>query len=293
MFIVQLDIFDHSHDVMLRNDLIGALQRFDVAAVRMALQRLERDFPADATLTPASVLLRALECRTEAHFTHCDEAREAVGILSETIQPAAMKVLGDGPGSEWAMPLWSSAAKRASSLPYSPSHPDIHCAALWLKARDWCAVATALESIESWRRIPVSLAWMVQARMRLEGLDATWPLLAELAWLAPARLAEALPLLSDPLLDKLSRQFAAEFDGRGDAGDLAWFPAWLLTQKSALARLLGAAQPSGHREPEQVMRFLVECIGLERQGRQQDLIAARKRLRGLHPGLYDTYMSTR
>jgi hypothetical protein len=102
VFIVQLDIFDHSRDVMLRNDLIGALQRFDVVAVRTALQRLEQDFPADATLASASVLLRALECRTEAHFAHCDAAREAVEILSETIQPAAMQVLGDGPGSEWA-----------------------------------------------------------------------------------------------------------------------------------------------------------------------------------------------
>jgi hypothetical protein len=68
---------------------------------------------------------------------------------------------------------------------------------------------------------------MVQARLRLEGLDATWPLLAELAWLAPARLAEVLPSAGDPLLDKLSRQFAAEFDGRADVADLAWFPAWL------------------------------------------------------------------
>jgi len=75
--------------------------------------------------------------------------------------------------------------------------------------------------------IPVPLGWMVQARLRLEGLDATWPLLAELAWLAPARLAEVLPSAGDPLLDKLSRQFAAEFDGRADVADLAWFPAWL------------------------------------------------------------------
>jgi hypothetical protein len=41
---VQLDIFDHSHDVMLRNDVIGALQRLDAAAVRTALQRLDRPF---------------------------------------------------------------------------------------------------------------------------------------------------------------------------------------------------------------------------------------------------------
>jgi len=113
---VQLDIFDHSRDVMLRNDLIGALQRFDVVAVRTSLQRLEQDFPADATLTPARVLLRALECRTEDHFSHCDEAREAVGILSETIQPAAPCIDLAGP-SRAAISI-TPISLRSSSTPW-------------------------------------------------------------------------------------------------------------------------------------------------------------------------------
>jgi hypothetical protein len=94
---------------------------------------------------------------------------------------------------------------------------------------------------------------MVQARWPTEGLDAVWSLLVELAWLAPARFGAVVQGLGDPLLDRLRRQFDAEFEGRGDAGDLAWFPAWLLTQKAGLARLLGAAQPSASSEPEQAI----------------------------------------
>jgi hypothetical protein len=134
---------------------------------------------------------------------------------------------------------------------------------------------------------------LVQAQYRIDGLDVVWPLVAELAWMAPARCRAAARALGDPLLDKLRRQFDASFEGRGDATDFAWFPAWLLTQKSGLARLLGAAPPSAGSEPEQAMRVLVEITGLERQGRQHELVGYRRRLRGLHEALYGAYMSTR
>ena len=58
--------------------------------------------------------------------------------------------------------------------------------ALWLRAGDFAAAADAVARIESWRRIPAPLAWMAEARYRLDGLDAHWGLLAELAWLAPS-----------------------------------------------------------------------------------------------------------
>jgi RecA-family ATPase len=65
------------------------------------------------------------------------------------------------------------------------------------------------------------------------------------------------------------------------------------TQASSLARLLAAAQPSRDSGPERAMRVLVELIGLERQGRQHELIERRKALRDLHRSLYDAYMAPR
>ena len=79
----------------------------------------------------------------------------------------------------------------------------------------------------------------------------------------------------------------------GDASDLAWFPAWVLTQRPALASALTQAQVSQHTAPEQAMRVLLELLGLERQGRQRDVIERRKTLRGLHAGLYAAYMASR
>lgn len=289
---VQLDIFDHSRDVMLRNDVRSALLQFDAAGALTACLQLEQAYPRDATIGPSRLLIQALEQRSALPFADHEAAREAVGSL-EKLKPIARHVLGDGEGEGWMVPLWRLAAQRAEALPHVAAQPDLHAAALWLRAKDWKAVTETASRIESWRRIPAPLAWMAQARLHLEGLDAAWPLIIELAWLAPSRLALAWPELGDPLLDRLRKQFEAQFEGGGDVGDLAWFPAWLLTQKAALARVFAAAQPSGHREPERAMRLVVECIGLERQGRQHDLVACRRRLRDIHPGLYDAYMACR
>jgi hypothetical protein len=118
-------------------------------------------------------------------------------------------------------------------------------------------------------------------------------MLTELAWLSPRRFGELVQRLGDPILQQLSRRFEASFEGVGDASDLAWFPAWLLTDRPDLAVHLGAAQLSLDGAPEQAMRVLVELLGLERQGRHHDIIARRKTLRDLHSSLYAAYMRTR
>ena len=87
--------------------------------------------------------------------------------------------------------------------------------------------------------------------------------------------------------------FDANFEGQGEVRDLAWFPAWVLTEKPVLARQLGEAQRCLHTAPEQAMRLMLELLGLERQGRHHDVVARRKALRDAHPSLYAAYMKTR
>lgn len=153
--------------------------------------------------------------------------------------------------------------------------------------------ADAVARIESWRRIPAPLAWMLQARLALQGLQPNWGLLAELAWLSPSRLELVLSHRSDPLLVPLLARFGQTFEGAGDATDLAWFPAWVLTERPNLAPQLAQAQASLHRAPEQAMRLMLELLGLEHQGRHHDVIDRRKTLRGLHASLYAAYMASR
>jgi hypothetical protein len=85
---------------------------------------------------------------------------------------------------------------------------------------------------------------MTEARLRMLGLQATWPLLAELGWLSPGRLDEVLRQCEDPLLSALVRKFGQSFEGTGSVDDAAWFAAWVLTERPNVAEHVSAAQPS-------------------------------------------------
>ena len=57
---MQLDIFEHSRDVMLRNDVLQALERFDAPRSRVCWQALALDYPCDDALPALSRLIEAM-----------------------------------------------------------------------------------------------------------------------------------------------------------------------------------------------------------------------------------------
>ena len=119
--------------------------------------------------------------------------------------------------------------------------------------------------------------------------------------MAPARLAQLLQVgLRDPLLARLLKKFHANFETDTDersaqtaAQDLAWLPAWALTQTPALAACLSGAQPGQHSPAERGLRAVLALLLLERQGAQAEQIVRRRGLRDLHPGLYAAFMASR
>jgi hypothetical protein len=294
----QLSIFDDSRDQMLRNDLQQALADRGTKGARAALQRLADEFPGDSALVPLSVLVQVLERPVAPPFADAAALRAARSDLIRQIEPAARAGLGATAAAKWLKPCWSALAHAAQRLPYSPASPQDHAAPLWLRAGDAAAAQAATRTIGSWRRIPAPLAWMAEAVHRGDGLDAAWPLLAELAWLDPARFAELTERLADPLLTSLRRRFDAGFDADlgseadADAG-LSWFPAWVLTDKPALAVHLNLAQPGLAGPAEQGARLVLELLRLEKAGRHDDLIARRRALKSLHAGLFEAYMKSR
>ena len=290
---MQLDIFEDSRDQMLRNDVLHALERRDAAAARQAWQQFAAEYADDATLAPLDRLVHALERPETALFDAAPQAAVALRLLQDDLVPAAQRLWSAAAADAWLAPLWAQLARRAARLAFDAAAPELHAAALWLRAGQPAEAAEAVAHIASWRRIPAPLAWMTEAVHRRDGLDASWALLAELAWLAPERFDALLRRLGDPLLDRLRRQFDAAYEGDGPSGDAAWFPAWVLCEKPALAALIGQAQPGLKRAPERAMRLLLDLLQLERQGRQHDLILRRRQLRDLQPALYAAYMKSR
>jgi len=289
----QLDLFEDSRDVMLRHDVLVALEQRDAAAGREALSRLAAEYPNDGLVPPLEILVRVLERPAYEPVTCHTALRDMCEAWCSPSEPAARRAFGDTAGIAWCRPLWRTIAEAASRLPFHREMPEWHAAPLWMRAADWAAAHESIHGIDSWRRIPVTLAWMAESVYRLEGLAAAWPLLAELGWLSPKKLGALMQTLGDSSLLALRRAFDANFDGEGTIEDISWFAAWAIAEKPGIATHLRACEPSTRTLPEQGMRIMLELLTLEREGRQHELVERRKVLRGLHPGLFDAYIRTR
>jgi hypothetical protein len=290
---MQLDIFEHSRDIVLRNATIDALRLrdADACALALALAALSNEYPADPLLPAFGALCEKLRFSISTPL-----AREAaVALLQETagtVATAAQEVFGKS-AHAWLAPLWAELAAAIAHDPFDSDNEELHAAPLLLRAGRWAEAVASIERIASWRRQPAPLAWMIEAQSRLAGFDAIWPLLAELAWMAPHRALAMAPRLELSELDSLVRDFDAEFEGEGAADDFVWFPAWALVSDRRLAAGLRLAQEGAHTPPESCARIVLGLLALERQGRHGELVANRRKLREAHPVLFVRYMQDR
>jgi len=303
---MQLDIFEHSRDVMLRNDVLQALEHLDARSACASKQALALAYPCDDALPALSRLIEAttaLVGQTEQPTALADHAAlaQAQAVLTDEVTPAAQSLMEAKQARAWLRPFWQNLIRRSAHLPYRADTQAQHAAPMLLHIQDWQGAQDAVALVASWRRIPAPLAWMAQARLNLLGLQASWALLVELCWLSPQRLEAVVQNAPDAILKRLKAQFDAEFEPDAELtanpnepdADLAWFPAWVLTERPQLAPQLALAQASTHSAPEQAMRLLLNLLGLERQGRHHDIVVHRKQLRDLHAGLYAAYLKTR
>ena len=288
---MQLDLFTHNRNAMLRNDVIAALRRRDEAAGRETLALLSAEYPNDSLLKSMAELLDTLIAPQERFSDHGRVAEE-LHTLDTVIAPSAKLVFAPEEARAWLAPVWRSLASCASRLSFDAEQPHTHAASMLLHAGDWCGAEAQVNTIVSWRRIPAPLAWMAEARFHQGGVNAAWCLLVELAWIHASSFILLVRRLEAPALRKLLHEFEAAFES-DDEADLAWFPAWALIAEPALAVVLRQTHTCGNTAPERGARLIMELLALERQGRHAELIAQRKRLRDLHPRLFGRYMATR
>jgi hypothetical protein len=287
---MQLDIFEHSRDVMLRNAAIAALEARDPARGLQAIAALAAEYPNDALL-PALSTLRERLAMTPAAPLGLAPAR-ALLQATEAAAEAARSVFGAA-AFQWLAPLWSGLAAAIAHLPFDKDEERLHAAPLLLRAGNWAEASERLASIPSWRRQPAPLEWRTEAASRASGLAQAWPFLAELAWMASKRASALARRLPDPELQRLSRRFDAEFEGDGDAQDFAWFPAWVLVAEPVWADSIRLAQAGSDTAAERGARILLNLLVLERLGRQAELVENRKKLREVQPFLFERYMGSR
>lgn len=289
---MQLGLFEHSRDVMLRNDVLDALLRGDAGAARHAWLALQAEVPDDRAAPDLDALVSAIEGRSIDRFAAADAAQTARRALEGELAAAARRALGER-AADWVAQRLRELARRAAALPFDADRADGHAASLWLAGGDWAAAAEAAQGIASWRRVPAPPAWVAEARCRLAGAEAAWPLLAELAWIAPGRLAGLLDRLPDASLQALRKAFGRDYEGDDGSGDLAWWPAWALIERPTLAPVLETARAGAATPPERALRLMLELLRLERQGRHREMVERRQALRSVNAALCACYIKTR
>jgi len=285
----QLDLFEDSRHVLLNNAVLMAFAAYDADAVALAIAALHDEYPQHRDLPEHRQLLEQLtDFRRNIQPNSLQTQHQQ---LTQTLLPLATQLFGSTQARHWARPLWAALAQTAAPLDYDNAHPEIHAAALWLAADASDKARSAIERILSWRRIPAPLAWMTEMQLKQGAPEAWWPLLAELAWLAPERL-ESLLVAAPVAVNRLKTHFLAAFENNGEHHDLAWFPAWLLIHHSELRDLLRPAQPA-QSEPAQAFHLLLDLLHLEKNGQQAAQIAQRVKLRALAPDLFADFMRSR
>ena len=289
---MQLDLFEHSRQVTLRNAVIDALKNRDPDAGERAVAALAAEYGADPLLPDMDELCHRLREKPLPNGFTLTATATLLREIEERCEPAARRVLGAA-ADAWLAPLWRALARVAADFPFDPQAETLHAAPLFMRARDWEAAVASVEVIPSWRRRPAPLGWMIEAHFRVDGLDAVWPMIAELAWMAPQRTRRLLPQLSDPLLARQTRRFENEFDGSDAQDGFAWFPAWLLIEDGRLAARLTLAEAGSATAPEKCARLVMTLLALERAGRHVELIENRRRLRDVNNALFAMYMQSR
>jgi len=117
---MQLDIFADSRDVMLRNDVLSALQRYDARETQQTLRRLSDEYPNDGSIAQLTVLAGALDLRSTVAFSKHQVAAEARSALVEKTTPAALRMWASMRAPDGFCPYggnWLSARLRCPSEP--------------------------------------------------------------------------------------------------------------------------------------------------------------------------------
>jgi hypothetical protein len=284
----QLDIFDDGRETMLANDLVAAIAAGDPVRAHRAMAALLAEFPDHAHRDAAALLVDALAAAEPVPFIDAAAAAAAREHLEDRLAPAALALLGREAAARWRAARLRVLGERSARVAWEPERARAHAASCFIAARAWAEALAAVQAIESWRRQPQPLAWAAEATWHHAGPDAGWPLVAESAWLSPARTPALLGALGEPRIVRLAARFEGDLDD-----DFGWFPAWLLVDQPLLAQPLDAAQPGRDSAPERAFKTLQGLLRLERQGRHHEVAEQRRRLRDLHGALFALYMSTR
>ncbi|MCM8612075.1 hypothetical protein [Accumulibacter sp.] len=291
----QLDLFRDSREVALVNDVIAAFRAGECERARYALAALRAEAPKRSDLAAFAVLLAFLAMLRDTDFATLDGDRveELLGEIDADVAPAARALGSEAKG--FLDRIWTRLATAVACRPFDPARPQIHAAALYLRAQaDAEAEAAASPIADGWND-PVILRWRAFARCRDGGLQAARWQIFSLAWFATDSFPQLLAELAVPQLESDWRRFQSAIE----MPDASWFPAWcLLPHPEFAAALAGEISPAIRGAAAGIPGLgaflaLTKILAIEPGGYSRELVEERARLQAIDAIFFAAYMRSR
>lgn len=289
----QLDLFLHSHAVVLANNVTDALLARDAVRSTTGLDLLRAKEPGHHLRGALEILCQTLNA-WPSPSTSAAEIAEAIRRFEADAHRAALAILGEK-AVDFMLPFWRDLAQAAGAQNYDAAFPQAYRAALYLRCGDPEAAAATAQAVERPDTNADALHWLAVARYRMEGLEACRMPLMRLALLAPQRLPATLQEIDDPLLNRDWYAFQATCHWLDPEGEEfgSWFPAWYLVEHPGTRIDCGSSATLPATRAAHAMLAVVRLIELEKRGYSPALVSARSRLRELDSNMFDFYMARR
>lgn len=294
----QLDLFLDSGNTTLTNEVITALCAHDSARAAQSIARLRAEAPAHRDLAAFESLYAFLTLFLQS-LREADSSGlppEVIATLRELLDtrvtPLAT-VLGNAAGG-FLRGFWLLLA-RAADQPFDPDRPELHAAAMFLRAQAYDELDAAANSIVGHSTQRAVMRWRAIGRYRLVGLKGARLPIFLLAWHAADAFPDLLKTLGDSLLDQDWQAFEADVEEL----DASWFPAWYLVAHPESGSDLGAQLAQDHAEARaeiparQACLLLPRILDLEKNGHSRVLVNLRARLRATDARFFAAYMRSR
>jgi hypothetical protein len=256
---MQLDLFLDGREVILVNDLVGALLDGRLEGARDALNRLREENPAHPDLVAFDRLVRSVREGPPA-----PPSTGEPGLLIERLTvlvPAANRLLGLG-AAAFLLPWWRALARTEAVLDPAEAATRLR---YWMGSAHW-HIGDEREAVRLW---------------------------LALCWLDPESFAQQAPALPSRIVREAWAAFDRERDpgdgGDGRGRDAQWFPACLALRHRWVAHVFRPDEVPDTGAPLQALRLLPGLLVLESQGFGDELVRQRRALRDISPRFFHMY----
>ncbi len=273
----QTDLFFDSAPVFATQNLIRAIVDQRIDAIPGCLSHL-RSLDREKCSSFERLLAEHEQC------TCYPETGTKIDYLKNILSPTAFEVLGRF-ASDFLIPCWQQLSRELALRKFDAGMPDDHLSFTAFRALEWRDVVASVENEENWKNQPILLFRHAEAcfkaNQEAQGLESWFQLFLDFPEKAERMVGDTGNFLL--VCDWMN------FNDLDPGLEPAFFPAWTVLKKPALAKITVALNEEN--SAGQALQMIRALVGRTDNAITQNTLHVRARLRHLNPNLFVHYMA--